>query len=211
MSNKSPIFYVDHTKYKGSKANSQYNSGMLGILPDIGISIFESSCFVWPEDSQLFFKDDWCNSFHETTWQFGPILFLLETIGVSVWFIHTYVYIYIYFYNKLLLNNTFWPTNAHIAIFAINFADLVGNSVPLHNHVFIKQLMPCCKSRTCLEWKRTKVAAVTLKLLNIEHIVILNKYFALYHYCCLHILAVTLKPFDLNSYIGSIEMIPSSM
>ena len=34
---KAPIFHVDHTKYRGGKANRQYNSGMIGVLSDIEI------------------------------------------------------------------------------------------------------------------------------------------------------------------------------
>ena len=32
-----PIFHVDHTKYSGTRANNQYNSGMIGVLSDIEI------------------------------------------------------------------------------------------------------------------------------------------------------------------------------
>ena len=34
---RAPIFHVDHTTYRGRKANSQYNSGMIGVLSDIEI------------------------------------------------------------------------------------------------------------------------------------------------------------------------------
>ena len=34
---RAPKFHVDHTKYSGAKANSQYNNGMIGILSDIEI------------------------------------------------------------------------------------------------------------------------------------------------------------------------------
>ena len=34
---RSPIFHVDHTKYSGTRANNQYNSGMIGVLSDIEI------------------------------------------------------------------------------------------------------------------------------------------------------------------------------
>ena len=34
---RAPIFHVDHTKYSGAKANSQYNSGVIGVLSDIEI------------------------------------------------------------------------------------------------------------------------------------------------------------------------------
>ena len=34
---KAPKFHVAHTKYKGEQANSQYNSGMIGVLSDIEI------------------------------------------------------------------------------------------------------------------------------------------------------------------------------
>ena len=36
--NKYPLFHVDHTKFKGSKANKEYDSGMLGVLCDMEIS-----------------------------------------------------------------------------------------------------------------------------------------------------------------------------
>ena len=49
---KSPIFHVDHTKFKGSKADNQYDNGMLGVMCDIEISS-RAGIFVRSADSSF--------------------------------------------------------------------------------------------------------------------------------------------------------------